>query len=74
MKKFLLCALGLCALSIVCSCSNSSDAKYNNDTTTTTTKETSIESNTYKVTYMYLTHPIAVYDDEGKAHLFHNRN
>lgn len=64
MKKILLCTLGIALVSAMCSCNNSG-IRYNNDDNTTTVTDASIESKTYKISYMFLVPAIAIYDEAG---------
>lgn len=65
MKKILFLTLCLAASSLMCSCANSSGVNYNNNVNGTQETETSIESRNFKISYMFLQQPIAVFDENG---------
>ena len=64
MKKILLSALGIALVSAMCSCNNSG-IRYNNGDNTITVTDASIESKTYKISYMFLVPAITIYDAAG---------
>ena len=58
MRRFFLGALGLTAISLLCSCADSTKTNIE-------TSNSDIVSETHKVNYVFPTNPIAIYDEEG---------